>query len=67
MSLARLCRWEFSEKVLKGTQENCLDIILYTSKKFFYKRKTHAHNKTVEPNDFSLSNDLFGICKDMWD
>ena len=60
---------KFSEKVSKGTQENCLAIKLYASKKFFPKKNTHTytHKRTVETNDFSLSNHLFGICKDMWD
>ena len=36
---------KFSEKVSKGTQENCLAIKLYASKKFFPKKHTHTHTK----------------------
>ena len=49
-------------KISKGTQKNCLAIILYAIKEYFQKK----HKKTVEPNDCSLSNDLFGIRKDTW-
>ena len=35
---------KFSEKVSKGTQENCLAIKLYASKKFFSIKK-HTHTK----------------------
>ena len=64
MSLVREYQYEVSAKVLIGTQENYLAITIFVNKGFFPKKQ---HRKTVEANDPSLSNDLFGICKDMWD
>ena len=39
----------------------------YALHKKFWNFSKKNPQKTVEPNDSSLSNDLFGICKDTWD
>ena len=44
----------FEKSFIKRTQENCLAIILYLSKKYFKKKKIQTHRKTVKRDDFSL-------------
>ena len=54
-------------KSFKGNTRKLPCYYIFTQVRNFSKKNTHTHKRAVEPNDFSLSNDLYGICKVMWD